>query len=371
MRSYDFTPLSATTSSTEVKNSFSAVFEGKKWLSALAGVGVVGSVGLSIFVLALLSFVFGEGEGASMMASLLAVVGNAGITLAVVAGIGALLYTSSLANKKRLLRLQRFAEVNQLAFRYNIAPTGLKGLIFDNGYERTIREVLAFPDGFEVGNYRFITGSGKNRRVHDYGYVRVQLGRNMPNMVLDGKKSNFMGLTNLPDVFHSSQKLRLEGNFSDYFDLYVPKQYEADALYVFTPDVMQALIDNGQAFDLEVVDNELYVYIPSGVDLASEVRIKQILESVDSIVSELRSQTNRYRDDRAQAASAQVVSQEGRRLKRGANWTLLLVVLAVVGFDIVFTFLPSGYSGVPGFLYSAVFWVVVIFAFSRYIKRRR
>ncbi|MEO7546479.1 MAG: hypothetical protein ABIT21_09370 [Terrimesophilobacter sp.] len=76
----------------------------------------------------------------------------------------------------------------------------------------------------------------------------------VPNMILDAKSNNFLW-TNLPQNFSRNQVLSLEGDFDKHFTLYCPKEYEHDALYVFTPDLMTRLIDHAAGYDVELVDD--------------------------------------------------------------------------------------------------------------------
>src|SRR5690606_7535742 len=110
------------------------------------------------------------------------------------------------------------------------------------------------------GNLRYVTGSGKSRSVHQWGFLAVGLDRRLPHMVLDSRANNRMlGLSNLPAGFRRDQILSLEGDFDRYFTLYCPKEYERDALYVFTPDLMALLIDEAAPYDVEVVDHWMLV----------------------------------------------------------------------------------------------------------------
>jgi hypothetical protein len=233
--------------------------------------------------------------------------------------------------KQYLARVGRFAAANGMTFRFDTVPTGLNGMIFDEGHSRKINEVISSPDGYEIGNLEYVTGSGKNRQTHTFGFIRVALSRHLPNMVLDARKNNFWKFTNLPDSFDRSQRLSLEGDFDTYFDLYVPKQFERDALYVFTPDVMQALIDNGSDYDMEIVDDQLYMYRTTKHDLASEASLRGALVMMDAISAEVTHQTMRYSDERvAGNQSGQVVSTTGQRLKRGLNPIIIVVVIVVI-----------------------------------------
>jgi hypothetical protein len=153
-------------------------------------------------------------------------------------------------------------------------------------------------------------------------------------MVLDSRKNNFLG-SNLPDTFSRGQTLSLEGDFNNYFTLYAPKEYERDALYVFTPDVMAAVVDAGQAYDMEVVDDNLMLYMPGLVALNSEIKLKMLLGIVEKIGSELRDQSHYYADERVGDRAMNIVAEPGRRLKSGVG------IGAIVAFSIFILYFVS------------------------------
>ncbi len=172
--------------------------------------------------------------------------------------IGWLVIAASRANKRRHARLFKFAAANNIRLVINSEARDYEGLIFNKGHSRSIKEAFLFANGREVGNYTYTTGSGRSRREYNWGYIRVKLTRRLPHMVLDAKSNNyFKRFSNLPSGFESAQKLSLEGTFNDHFTLYAPKEYERDALYVFTPDVMAAVLDMGTNYDIEIIDNTL------------------------------------------------------------------------------------------------------------------
>jgi hypothetical protein len=57
-----------------------------------------------------------------------------------------------------------------------------------------------------------------------------------------------------------ASKVPLPSAFEDVFELYVPKEYEIEALEIFTPDVLQHLLDTDWPHDIEFVDSELIVF---------------------------------------------------------------------------------------------------------------
>lgn len=245
-------------------------------------------------------------------------------------------------------------------------------MIFQQGHSQTVVDALSFKDGVEIGNFRYVTGSGKNRRVHSYFYAKLTLKRPLPNIVVDCRRNNFFGMTNLPDVYSQSQKIRLEGDFSDNFDVYIPEGYGRDALYVLTPDVMQALLELGGKFDLEVVDDQLYMYHPVQVDLTRQKMLEPMLGMVGMVMDEIGTQAARYSDERIEdAASTTTVAAPEQRLKKAFNWKLLMLVTVFAVLQVAIFVLPNEYSTVVSLLMGVLIWSVVIFAVVSSLKRQR
>lgn len=239
------------------------------------------------------------------------------------------------SSTKRRAKLYKFALRNHLTYLADGKDPGYTGMIFDNGHSRQIDDAVRLGDGTEIGNYTYITGSGKNSQTHTWGYVKTKLVRRLPHMVLDAKSNNFWKFSNLSNYFDRSQVLSLEGNFDTFFTLYAPKQYERDALYVFTPDVMTAMIDYGKEYDIEIVDDDLYIYSGSHLKLDQPEFYERILSIVNTISSELLQQSDYYADERVGDRTANIVADEGRRLKSGFNWFIVVVIILIIYFNII------------------------------------
>lgn len=231
---------------------------------------------------------------------------------------------------KKLAKVYKFATANRLWFVQELHDPSYQGVIFSEGYGRMVSTALVFPDGTEIGNYQYTTGAGKTQEVHYWGYVRIKLARRLPNMVLDAKKNNtFRKFSNLPESFNRGQILSLEGDFDKYFTLYAPKEYETDALYVFTPDVMATLIDAGASYDMEVVDDNLMLYKDGAFKLDSQPELETLLTIISKIGTEIRDQSNYYADDRIANHTANIVAAPGQRLKSRARLTTVIIVAII------------------------------------------
>lgn len=252
------------------------------------------------------------------------------VVIAVFAGLAA--YRKSTIKRARLYK---FAQANHIELLLGQpAPTDqYAGMIFDEGDSRQINEALRLPNGIEIGNYRYSTGSGRNRSETIWGYVKIGLTRRLPQMVLDAKSNNILNMSNLPDSFRG-QEIKLEGDFNNYFTLYAPKEYDVDARYVFTPDVMAALIDYGSKYDMEVIDDQLYIYSKEAIRLDDTPTLQQLLQVIGIIGTEIRDQSQNYSDDRIGDRRANVIAAPGLKLKQkisipGAVLSIVIILIYV------------------------------------------
>lgn len=234
----------------------------------------------------------------------------------------------------RAIQMNEFALQNHLTYIENQPYDERAGMIFSAGHSRVFLQLLLAEgrDFIELGNYQYTTGSGKNRQVHDFGFMRIKLPRRLPNMVLDSKKNNFFGgrLSNLNVGFGSSQRLSLEGDFDSYFTLYTPEQYKRDALYVFTPDVMQALVEAANVYDCEVIDDDFYIYSSKAFSLTDRAELLELAGIAHKLRSELVEQTDYYADERVGDRALNLIAPAGARLKSGPALITKIVVIFLI-----------------------------------------
>lgn len=271
-----------------------------------------------------------------------------------IAGVIALRWLISRATWTRWLRLSRFAKANGFVFAANAPVPAYPGAIFGIGSARGVPEQL-YRQGkryLDIGNLRYTTGSGKNRKTHNWGYVAIKLDRMLPHMILDAKANNFLG-TNLPVSFSRGQMLSLEGDFDRHFTLYCPKEYERDALYVFTPDLMVRLIDEAGLFDVEIIDDWMFLYSARTFDLADPRALARAFRIIDTVGEKTLDRTELYADAKVvsgavAAASgaalgtrmaANIVAPQGRRLQKGFSVATIVVLIGVAVY-VVASFLP-------------------------------
>ena len=237
------------------------------------------------------------------------------------------------ANRRwpRWLKLDAFARANGMIFSPRDANPAYPGAIFGVGGSRTAAEHLrSATDRFlDYGNYQFTTSNGKNTTTHTWGFLALQLDRTLPHMMLDATGNNTMFGMGLGGAFDRSQVLQLEGDFNSHFTLYCPRQYERDAYYVFTPDLMALLIDNASPFDVEIIDRWMFVYSTVPFDLEQPGLHQRMLQIIDTVGAKTLTQTDRYVDERIGEFAPNIVAPAGQRLRRRAP-IAAIVVLAVI-----------------------------------------
>lgn len=143
-----------------------------------------------------------------------------------------------------------------------------KGLMFKQGDFRNITNVVRGTEGsvpITFFNYRFDIGHGKNRKIYEYVVFEFKTGGTFPNLVLNYTKGRF--------TLSKGKPLKVSG-LENHYEIFVPEQYEIEALQIFTPDVLALLIDLELKADIELCDGEILVYTEGMVNSRAELDMR-------------------------------------------------------------------------------------------------
>lgn len=250
------------------------------------------------------------------------------------------------------VKMSQFARDNNMTFANMQINPVYSGMIFGLGHSRKsynmLRSMLPVP--YEIGEYTYTVGSGKNQHTYFFGYAGIALQRRLPHMVLDAKGNNGKifgaNISNLPVSFSKDQTLSLEGDFNNYFTLYAPKEYERDALYIFSPDIMALMIDNVHTssdpkadkkasivFDAEIVDNRLFLYTTTKIKIDDTTTLDRFFNIIDAIGAKMIDQTKLYADERIGNTSVDAIAQGGVRLKNKAPVVIVVIVVILIAIS--------------------------------------
>lgn len=166
--------------------------------------------------------------------------------------------------KARHIFMQRVAD----KLEYSYFPYGsledVQGGLFQIGHSQRIEDVVSgkYQDmPIKIFNYYFTIGHGKNQRNYQYTVFEIEFNAVLPDMVL--LRNSFFSFLNNIDIgplTRGKEYLSLEGDFDKYFHLYVPQDFEIEALQIFTPDIMVDFIDKFQSLNLEICGNKMYIF---------------------------------------------------------------------------------------------------------------
>lgn len=258
--------------------------------------------------------------------------------IAVCGGLAALpLYflVQTIRRRSRLeawYRMLNFGEDNDLVFsRTDLSPE-FPGTVFQPGggyFPQLVDHFTGPDDEFTYGNMFTETRAKKKSATEETGFLAVKLERRLPHMVLKSHHQR-LGIGGLPADFRKDQTLSLEGDFDKYFTLYCPAEYETDALYVFTPDLMALMIDEARRFDIEIVDDWMLAYPGGWLDLTRPAANQTLLRIADLVGSKAQGRSRYYRDERVGEFAANRIASTGRRLRRRIGTISLTIFIVVV-----------------------------------------
>ncbi|GAA4161492.1 hypothetical protein GCM10022286_19170 [Gryllotalpicola daejeonensis] len=299
------------------------------------------------------------------------------IIVAVCCGIGIFIWWGGDYKSQTDLRLTWVGAANGFFYK----PEGLTSVdtvLLHHGSDLTGRRFFWKSDGQEFGTLEYTTGSGKNSHTHRWHYVAAHLPAPLPHMMLDAKANDFLG-SDLPESFARTQRLSLEGDFDKHFTLYAPVEYQQDALYVFTPDVMAALIDYAADYNVEIVDDGIIFFATPGLDYENPRDWIEADRLLNAALPKIAARASRYLDEHAGAqqapraidvaaataaadhleatgdapagaaftaaasASLPVIAPQGRRLKgsRRAIGIGGIIVLGIIALNLIFNSIVS------------------------------
>jgi hypothetical protein len=179
---------------------------------------------------------------------------------------------SHIQKKIRHEFMQQFAAANGFQYSQKGTTQGLDGRIFQIGSDRTVIDVItgtfgAYP--ISLFNYQYTIREGKSSHTFSFTVFELQCDTAMPDLFL--KQTDRMFSNIFESLASPGEDIKLEGDFNKYFTLKIAKGYEVEALEVFTPEVMAALIDKARSFSMEIVNNHLFIYASSEIGSKSDM----------------------------------------------------------------------------------------------------
>ncbi len=215
------------------------------------------------------------------------------------------------------------------------------------GFEVSMELLYA---GFGEGNYSsyglLSPRSGPHARgnaeiPYKAGVIRVQLPKLFPQIVLDSRKNDRNFMVSIDAGIKAGQKLQLEGDFNNHFDLYIPNNLQVNALTVLAPNFMQILKDSSCNFDVEFFGNEMVLltrdplYTQKVMNVASQALDAQ-LQYMQRLLPSWNYEPQIQPIDTLNVSSASVSSLKIGPFKLGPFATTG-IIFAIIAVIIIFT----------------------------------
>ena len=174
-------------------------------------------------------------------------------------------------NIVRGLLMRQFAK--DLGYKYTGQGNreSVVGSLFGIGHSRSISHVIdsineSHP--VRIFFYSYIVGEGKSSHTYQNTVFEKTFDCIVPHILVH--KPDLFFSNDIP-VFEGGVNLTLEGDFNKYFSLTVQKDFEMEAYEIFTPDVMEELIETSKKFGFEFIQNKLYIYTRKFIDKRTEL----------------------------------------------------------------------------------------------------
>jgi len=174
--------------------------------------------------------------------------GREGVSLTGILLMSPIFYLGAIYSKLRSGMIAGFAQENG----FNYSPGGsLSQELFSDplpphlniGYSHKITDIVYWVSNsnrIRFYNFTYTTGSGKNRSTHSFAVCEIDHTIQTPHIDLEPR--DWGSLSAINDNL-TMESLRLEGEFGDRYNFFVPKGFERQILEIFTPDVMANFLD--------------------------------------------------------------------------------------------------------------------------------
>lgn len=171
------------------------------------------------------------------------------------------LFVMSLFAAARSLFWKEFASAHGLTYTDAKDISGEQALMFSQGTNRHASDCVAgqYENApLQIFTYHFQIGTGKNAVHHYYTVFEFALLGSFPHLYLN-KIDNKYNL-------RAGEDIPLPAEFEKRFTLSAPREYEIEALQIFTPDILARILENDVHYDVEIVDQEIIVFREKRID---------------------------------------------------------------------------------------------------------
>lgn len=171
------------------------------------------------------------------------------------------------ATQARRAFWQHFARDHDWQYQRSGSIADEQALLFERGHDKKMRNVVSGSLGdrtVRVFEYTFSVGHGKHQSTHHYTVFEFSTTGRFPHVYLNHHDNTY-------DASHDGTRIPAPSEFEDSYSIVGPEQYESEILELFTPDVLQHLLDADWAHDVELVNGEMLIIRHSRYNTRAEL----------------------------------------------------------------------------------------------------
>jgi len=176
------------------------------------------------------------------------------------------MYAEAVRRQVREAFWQQFAAARQMAYQYKGDPKAETAVMFHQGHGRKINNIITgVYNGrpLRIFSYRFTSGYDRDSETYTYTVFGFTFNGQFPHLYLNKLRNGFG--TKIGEV------IPLPAEFEKEFRLSAPKEYEIEALQVFTPDLLAYLLNVQLDYDIELVNQELLIFVTGQLDTLQDL----------------------------------------------------------------------------------------------------
>ena len=258
--------------------------------------------------------------------------------------------------------LVSFSDKNEMLSTFN---NNIKNFITERNWDYVnIKNVIVSknythkPGNSGIYMMELTSGTGKNRTTYPITIANFPITATSENIYMT---SSLVNSTHpLRNYVNDKQKYIAEGDLSKYFYFYMPDNEKVDSMQLFDPTVMGFILENLANCDIELKDDQLYVYIQRSVVKSQDIykilkRGQKLAEMIEKISPEAKVDTLSH------------ASEEKARLK---NTSTIPTLVAMVVFIIIAPIISIKINGKSYFVFLFMIAMMMV-AFIGFAKKSK
>lgn len=176
-------------------------------------------------------------------------------------------------------------------------------------------------------------------KKHKYGedsssftVFHFKLDKPLPHIVLDSRKNDGI-ISSVPRFFDDEQRIELEGDFNEYFDLFAPQNYSTETLDILSPDFMLMLMDFQSDYDVEINKTDVYI-IGKGVKYDQQ-SMQELFRAAEVLIEKFNFKLQVWSMAASQKNPPELESHTGESAIRIGRWRITTAIYTIPLFSLI------------------------------------